>query len=36
MGDDKDKEMEKLYNAIGYSQNEVITPFPKEVSVLVK
>lgn len=32
MGEEKDKEMKKLYDAIGYSENEVITPFPKEVS----
>lgn len=34
MGSDtkeKDKEMQKLYDAIGYSENEKITPFPKEV-----
>ena len=24
--------MQKLYSAIGYSENEVITPFPKEVN----
>ena len=35
MGDDKDNEMKKLYDAIGYSENEVTTPFPKEVSVFV-
>lgn len=32
MGDEKDKEMKKLYDAIGYTENEVITPFPKQVS----
>lgn len=30
MGADKDTEMQKLYSAIGYSENEVITPFPAE------
>eukprot|EP00111_Clytia_hemisphaerica_P024656 TCONS_00072678-protein len=30
MGDDQEKEMQKLYDAIGYTENEVITPFPKE------
>ena len=37
MGDDsseKEKEMQKLYDAIGYTENEVITPFPKEVLLL--
>ena len=28
---EKDAEMQKLYDAIGYSQNEVVAPFPKEV-----
>jgi len=30
---EKDVEMQKLYDAIGYSENEVITPFPKEVCI---
>ena len=30
------EQMEKLYSAIGYSENEVITPFPKEVIYDVK
>ena len=29
----RQEEMRKLYSAIGYSENEVITPFPKEVTV---
>ena len=28
----KKEELEKLYSAIGYSENEVITAFPKEVT----
>lgn len=31
----KEEELEKLYSAIGYSENEVITAFPKEVQYLV-
>ena len=34
MGSDekeRQKEMQKLYDAIGYSENDVITPYPKEV-----
>ena len=27
----RQEEMRKLYSAIGYSENDVITPFPKEV-----
>lgn len=33
---EKDAEMQKLYDAIGYSENEVVTPFPKEVFALCK
>ena len=29
----KKEELEKLYSAIGYSEGEVITAFPKEVSL---
>ena len=29
----KKEELEKLYSAIGYSEGEVITAFPKEVHV---
>ena len=31
MGSEKEAEMQKLYEAIGYTENEVITAFPKEV-----
>lgn len=30
--DQKKEELDKLYAAIGYSENEVITAFPKEVN----
>ena len=31
MGSEKETEMQKLYEAIGYTENEVITSFPIEV-----
>lgn len=34
---DRQKEMQKLYHAIGYSENDVITPYPKQyVALIVK
>ena len=31
---DASKEMEKLYDSIGYTENEVITAFPNEVIIV--